>query len=69
MQVMTLEGKKYYSHDLSTVLTSPGGVKGWVKEGTQFTRLMDGYDEKYWEKLFAEEESKVSENNCTSGGK
>lgn len=69
MQVMTLEGQRYPSYSLSMVLTSPGGVKGWVKEGPQFTRLMDGYDEKYWEKLFAEEESKASGNSSTSGGK
>ena len=35
-----------------------GGVKGWVKSGPQFTRLMDGYIETYWQDLFAQEEAK-----------
>lgn len=35
-----------------------GGVKGWVKSGPQFTRLMDGYKESYWQDLFAQEEAK-----------
>lgn len=35
-----------------------GGVKGWVKSGLQFTRLMDGYKESYWQDLFAQEEAK-----------
>ncbi|THW63475.1 hypothetical protein D6D19_09638 [Aureobasidium pullulans] len=37
-----------------------GGVKGWVKSGPQFTRLMDGYKEPYWQDLFAQEEAKKS---------
>lgn len=37
-----------------------GGVKGWVKEGPQYTRLMDGFDEKHWQQLFAEEEKKAA---------
>ena len=37
-----------------------GGVKGWVKSGPQFTRLMDGYKELYWQDLFAQEEAKKS---------
>jgi arsenical-resistance protein 2 len=32
-----------------------GGMKGWVKAGAQFTRLMDGFKEDYWEKLLADE--------------
>lgn len=35
-----------------------GGMKGWVKSGPQFTRLMDGYKETHWNDLFAEEEAK-----------
>lgn len=35
-----------------------GGIKGWVKSGPQFTRLMDGYNESYWQDLFAQEEAK-----------
>lgn len=38
------------------VMVLEGGVKGWVKAGTQFTQLMDGYQPEYWEKLFTEEE-------------
>lgn len=42
-------------------LTRPvGGVKGWVKEG--LTSLMDGYDAKYWQRLFAEEEKTAAGN-------
>ncbi|THX80888.1 hypothetical protein D6D04_04350 [Aureobasidium pullulans] len=37
-----------------------GGVKGWVKSGPQFTRLMDGYKEPHWQDLFAQEEAKKS---------
>lgn len=37
-----------------------GGVKGWVKEGPQYTRLMDGFDGKHWQQLFAEEENKAA---------
>jgi len=37
-----------------------GGVKGWVKSGPQFARLMDGYKEPYWQDLFAQEEAKKS---------
>ncbi|GAB7363500.1 hypothetical protein MBLNU230_g3770t1 [Neophaeotheca triangularis] len=38
------------------VLVLEGGVKGWVKRGDQFTRLMDGFDGQYWKEVFEEEE-------------
>lgn len=41
------------------VMVLEGGVKGWVRGGTQFTRLMEGYDEAYWTKLLSEEEQTV----------
>jgi len=34
-----------------------GGMKGWVKAGPQFTRLMDGYQESHWQKLLADEDA------------
>lgn len=37
------------------VMVLEGGMKGWVKSGPQFTRLMDGYKEKHWEELFKQE--------------
>ncbi|KAI5210486.1 hypothetical protein E4T39_00091 [Aureobasidium subglaciale] len=43
-----------------------GGVKGWVKSGPQFTRLMDGYKESYWHDLFAQEEAKKSGAQSTT---
>ncbi|KAI5273383.1 hypothetical protein E4T47_03511 [Aureobasidium subglaciale] len=43
-----------------------GGVKGWVKSGPQFTRLMDGYKESYWQDLFAQEEAKKSGAQSTT---
>ena len=43
------------------VMTLEGGVKGWVKEGPQYTRFMDGYDEKHWQELFAQEEKPAAE--------
>lgn len=43
------------------VMVLEGGVKGWVKGGPQFTQLMDGFDEAYWQKLFAEQESSAKE--------
>ncbi|KAJ9619885.1 hypothetical protein H2203_008159 [Taxawa tesnikishii (nom. ined.)] len=43
------------------VMTLEGGIKGWVKAGPQYTRLMDGYKEDYWQELFAEEEKKAGE--------
>jgi arsenical-resistance protein 2 len=43
------------------VMVLEGGVKGWVKGGEQYTRLMDGFRHEYWEKLFAEEEQKKVE--------
>lgn len=42
-------------------MTLEGGIKGWVKAGPQYTRLMDGYKEDYWQELFAEEEKKAGE--------
>ena len=36
------------------VMVLEGGVKGWVKAGPQFTQYMDGFDEAYWQKVFAE---------------
>lgn len=48
-----------------------GGMKGWVKSGPQFTRLMDGYKESYWQDLFAQEEAKKagSQGNAEQGDK
>lgn len=42
------------------VMTLEGGMKGWVKAGPQFTRLLDGYKPQYWEELFAQEEGQTS---------
>lgn len=38
------------------VMVLDGGVKGWVKAGSQYTQFMDGYREEYWTELFDEEE-------------
>ncbi|KAK4937931.1 hypothetical protein LTR28_009713 [Elasticomyces elasticus] len=39
-------------------MTLEGGIKGWVRDGEQYVRLMDGYKEEYWTRLFEEEERK-----------
>lgn len=38
------------------VMVLEGGVKGWVKAGPSYQALMDGFDAKHWEALFALEE-------------
>jgi hypothetical protein len=45
-----------------------GGVKGWVKSGPQFTRLMDGYKETYWQNLFVQEEENEAKKTVTAQG-
>jgi len=57
MQVMTLEGEHVIISSSQPIAkhSLEGGVKGWVREGPQYTRLMDGFDEKYWQELFAQE--------------
>jgi arsenical-resistance protein 2 len=44
-----------------------GGVKGWVKAGEEYTKLMDGYQEAYWKELFEEDEKK-KQGKETKGG-
>lgn len=44
------------------VMVLEGGVKGWVKGGEQYTRLMDGYQQEHWTDLFAEEEKTKQAN-------
>ncbi|KAL1311627.1 hypothetical protein AAFC00_001737 [Neodothiora populina] len=39
------------------VMTLEGGINGWVKDGPQYTRLMDGFDEQHWKDFFAEEDA------------
>lgn len=34
-----------------------GGIKGWVKAGPQFIQFMDGFEEEYWRKMFASDDS------------
>ena len=41
-------------------MTLEGGIKGWVKGGPQYTRLMDGYKQAHWDELFAAEEKSNS---------
>jgi len=31
-------------------LVLEGGIKGWVKGGEEFVKLMDGYEASTWEK-------------------
>jgi arsenical-resistance protein 2 len=50
------------------VMVLEGGVKGWVKAGPQFTQLMDGYREDYWQELFAEEEAKKDGTSSAAAG-
>ena len=50
------------------VMVLEGGIKGWVKAGPQYTRLMDGYREDYWKELFAEEEKSEQTKADTAGG-
>ncbi|GAB7354141.1 hypothetical protein MBLNU459_g4701t1 [Dothideomycetes sp. NU459] len=48
-------------------LTLEGGVKGWVKAGPPYIRLMDGYKEDYWRELFAQDDaSKAGEKKDTA---
>lgn len=42
------------------VMVLEGGVKGWVKNGPEYIRFMDGFEEAHWVKLF-EEEKKAKE--------
>lgn len=49
------------------VMVLEGGIKGWVKSGDNFTRLMDGYREDYWTKMFAEEEGKTEKTETRMG--
>jgi arsenical-resistance protein 2 len=44
-----------------------GGVKGWVKEGKEYTALMDGFEESYWKELFEEEEKKKQGKEAKDG--
>lgn len=37
------------------VMTLEGGIKGWVKAGPQYIKLMDGFNAAHWEKLSAEQ--------------
>ncbi|WPH01046.1 Hypothetical protein R9X50_00388100 [Acrodontium crateriforme] len=46
------------------VMVLEGGIKGWVKAGTQFSERMDGFKAAHWEKVFAEE----AETNQTNAG-
>ncbi|KAL2353150.1 Rhodanese-like domain-containing protein [Cryomyces antarcticus] len=36
-------------------MTLEGGIKGWVKAGPQYVRLMDGYQAEYWGQFEREE--------------
>ncbi|KAK3671257.1 hypothetical protein LTR78_008892 [Recurvomyces mirabilis] len=49
------------------VMVLEGGVKGWVKAGQQFTQLMDGYEPRYWEQLFVDEERSKDGKPNTGG--
>ena len=48
------------------VMVLEGGVKGWVKAGSQYTQFVDGYREGYWKELLAEEEKSKAENDGTA---
>lgn len=39
------------------VMVLEGGVKGWVKAGSEYTGLMDGYKEEHWKELFEKQEN------------
>lgn len=38
------------------VMVLEGGIKGWVKAGPEYIRLMDGFREQHWRQLFEQEE-------------
>ena len=38
------------------VMVLEGGVKGWVKAGAEYIRLMDGFREDHWRQLVEKEE-------------
>jgi len=62
-----LEHVREVAEDMDmNVMVLEGGIKGWVKAGTQFTQLMDGYKPEYWKELFEEEEAK--KNGTGSAG-
>ncbi|TKA58243.1 hypothetical protein B0A49_06386 [Cryomyces minteri] len=42
-------------------MTLEGGIKGWVKAGPQYVRLMDGYRAEYWGQFEREEGVKGGE--------
>ena len=33
------------------VFTLEGGIKGWVKGGSQYTHFIDGYEPDYWKQF------------------
>jgi len=65
-----LEHVRAVGDDDMQVMVLEGGIKGWVKSGPDFTRLMDGYKEDHWTKMFAEEEGKTDavETRMGAGG-
>ena len=38
------------------VMALEGGIKGWVKAGPEYTQLMDGYNEDYWQDTLAKDD-------------
>ncbi|GAB7341942.1 hypothetical protein MBLNU457_g0245t1 [Dothideomycetes sp. NU457] len=62
-----LEHVRAIGDDDMGVMVLEGGIKGWVKSGENFTRLMDGYSEEYWTKAFAEEEGKKDKVETRTG--
>lgn len=61
-----LEYVRAAGDDNMQCFTLEGGIKGWVKAGPQYTRLLDGYQEEHWNELFKQEDQKKAEESANT---